>query len=257
MRLAASDLGLTPLSSGTAQTPSTRLGAWSDALVAASLPAPTSSSVAAKPNTDSVTLSPEGQAQSQNQPDAQHQQVLELLNRMFGITQVQSMDLKIATSESSGARHSLSTSNDGQTQTYAESYRAFDQSSLTASGTITLQDGRTLKLNLQYQRTVAFASDQTWQGSPQGNNVNSDPAGGTLGNSQGNGSNPVPAWAGGPQGNSVPSWLTNYQTTGVSSTPAAPATPDPTAGTSFLKQLQELLRQLNQPDGSPAVNLVA
>lgn len=238
MRLAAADLGLTPLRSATAQTPSARLGAWHDALAAARVPDAPPTQAVARSTTDSLSVSPEGQAKSLTNPDAQQKQVLELLDRMFGITQVQSMDLKIATSQSSGASHALSTSNDGQTQTYAESYRAFDQTSLTASGTITLDDGRTFNLDLQYQRTVAFASDLTWQrtASPDG-------------------AGPLPAWAGGNQiGNAIPSWLAQYQTTGVSAgasaTDAAPSAP----GASLLKQLKALLEQLQQINGTPAVD---
>ena len=237
MRLAAADLGLTPLRSATAQTPSARLGAWHDALAAARIPAAPTTLAAPKPTADSVSVSPEGQAKSLSNPDAQQKQVLELLDRMFGITQVQSMDLKIATSQSSGASLALQASDNGQTQTYAESYRAFDQTSLTASGTITLDDGRTFNLDLQYQRTVAFASDRTWQrtASPEG-----------VG--------PLPAWAGGNQtGNAIPSWLAQYQTTGVSAAGASATDSAPSApGSSLLKQLKALLQQLQQINGTQA-----
>ncbi len=236
MRLAATDLGLTPLRSATTQTPGARLGAWHDALAAARIPDAPATQAVAKATADSVSVSPEGQAKSLTEPAAQQKQVLELLDRMFGITQVQSMDLKIATSQSSGTSHALSSSGDGQT--YAESYRAFNQTSLTASGTITLDDGRTLNLDLQYQRTVAFASDQTWQGTAP-----TDGAG------------QLPAWAGGSTENTIPSWLTQYQTTGVSAAGASATDPAPSAqGSSLLKQLKTLLQQLQPTNGTQAVD---
>lgn len=159
MRVNSTDLTLA--SSRTFQARHTRtesLRQWRDA--------PMQAAPASQParTADSADISAEGQALAA-EPDAKQKQVLEILERLFGITRVKSIDLRIDTSRVQASLQSVQEgvqrSGSGMAYDYHESYAEFEQSSLTAQGTITLEDGRSFKLDLSWQQTRAYVQEQS------------------------------------------------------------------------------------------------
>ena len=122
-------------------------------------PSATSSSTSAG---DSATISAQGKAASDDQQD----QVRSILARMFGVTQISSMDLKIDTGHQHGATSSSSQTLNGDASGLnydsQQSYSEFDQSTLEAHGTISLADGRQFHLDLAYQRTLVYSQNQSF-----------------------------------------------------------------------------------------------
>ena len=118
----------------------------------------------ATPKVDSADLSDQGKALA-TEPDAKQKQVLEILEKVFGIAQVKSLSLQIdatrslLTSQSTQQR--AQASGGGLAVDYHSSYAEFEQSSLTAQGTFTLDDGRTFKLDLSVQQTRLYVSEQS------------------------------------------------------------------------------------------------
>ena len=115
---------------------------------------------AGRPTADTASLSETGK-QLSAQPKAQEQQVLDVLKNLFGISNVASMNLQIDVSQvhavgSASAERSTSTSYD-----YQDSYTELHGTSLQASGTITLDDGRSFALDLSYSRTELFHSERS------------------------------------------------------------------------------------------------
>lgn len=116
------------------------------------------------PKVDTAELSDQGKSLAA-EPDAKQKQVLEILEKVFGIAQVKSMSLQIDFSHSLAVAQSTQergqATGSGLSYDFHSSYAEFEQSSLTAQGTITLDDGRTFKLNLSLQQTRAYISQQS------------------------------------------------------------------------------------------------
>ena len=138
-----------------------RLQQWQGRAPAATTPAqPTQPAV---PKTDTAELSEKGK--SLLQPDVKQQKVLDLLQRMFGISEVTSLDLSIDVSHAQGVTaqmtESSAQSGSGMSYDYQESYAEFEQTSLSAQGTITLADGRSFTLDLQWQQTRTYVEQHS------------------------------------------------------------------------------------------------
>jgi hypothetical protein len=164
LQAGANGTARTPTSTAPAVTPATTTSSpatSNQTTQAAAAPGSSTSTTAAG---DSATISAQGKAASQDQQD-QQDQVRSILARMFGVTQISSMDLKIDTGHQHGSTSSsnqtLSGDANGLTYDSQQSYSEYDQSTLEAHGTITLGDGREFHLDLAYQRTLLFTSNQS------------------------------------------------------------------------------------------------
>lgn len=113
---------------------------------------------------DSATWSADSQALL-DQPEAQQKKVLSLLDKLFGITNVTSMALNIDVSHAhvsqTSSREQQSNTDHGLTYQYQDSAQEADTTALSANGTITLADGRSFNLDLQYQRSVIVTSSRS------------------------------------------------------------------------------------------------
>ncbi len=114
--------------------------------------------------TDQATISDAGK-HLLDQPDAQERQVRTVLKDLFGITDIAALDLKIDVSHAHASASSTSqqqqSSASGSAFDYHESYREADVTTLAAAGTITLGDGRSFALQLQYERSEVLVREQT------------------------------------------------------------------------------------------------
>ncbi len=99
------------------------------------------------------------------EPDQAQAKVLDLLKQMFGIDSVASMSLAIAGEHSHAAADSTSESlrqgAGSLSYDYQRTAAEVDHTALTASGSITLQDGRSFQLDLSWERTVAVVQRQS------------------------------------------------------------------------------------------------
>ncbi len=114
--------------------------------------------------TDQATISDAGK-NLLDQPDAQERQVRTVLKDLFGITDIAALDLKIDVSHAHASASSTSqqqtTTASGSAFDYHESYREAEVTTLAAAGTITLGDGRSFDLQLQYERSEVLVREQT------------------------------------------------------------------------------------------------
>lgn len=115
--------------------------------------------------TDSATISDAGQQQLLANPDAQQKQVRQILQTMFGISNVTSMSLKIDVSHEqaslASSHEQLQQSATGLAYDYQDSSLQAEHTGLSASGTITLDDGRSFNLDLHYDRTQIVTSSHS------------------------------------------------------------------------------------------------
>ena len=127
-------------------------------------PAVTKPAAGTTARADSATLSADSQALL-DQPEAQQKKVLSLLDSLFGITNVASMALNIDVSHAHASQASSqeqqSNTDHGLTYQYQDFAQEADTTALNASGTITLADGRTFNLDLQYQRSVTVTTSRS------------------------------------------------------------------------------------------------
>ena len=113
---------------------------------------------------DSASFSADSQALL-DQPEEQNKKVLSLLNQMFGITNVASMSLQIDVTHAHAQQSSSSelqrSDASGITYDYQDSSQQADYTALSATGTITLDDGRSFNLDLQYEHALIVTSDRS------------------------------------------------------------------------------------------------
>ena len=132
--------------------------------VLAPLPASGQPSSGAKSSTDTATFSRDGKALL-NQPEEQNKKVLSLLDQMFGITNVTSMSLHIDVShayvQQSSSREQQRSQASGLTYDYQDSSLEASSTDLSASGTISLADGRSFQLDLQYEQTIVVTRERS------------------------------------------------------------------------------------------------
>ena len=132
--------------------------------VSAPLPASGQPSSGARPSSDTATFSRNGQALL-NQPEEQNKKVLSLLDQMFGITNVNSMSLQVDVShaylQQYSSREQQRSQASGLTYDYQDSSLEASSTALSASGTISLADGRSFQLDLQYEQTVIVTSERS------------------------------------------------------------------------------------------------
>ncbi len=125
---------------------------------------PATQAVAQTAGADSATWSADSQALL-DQPEAQQTKVLSLLDKLFGITNVTSMALNIDVSHEhssqASSREQQNNSDHGLSYQYRDFAEEADTTALSASGTITLADGRSFNLDLQYQRSVTVTSSRS------------------------------------------------------------------------------------------------
>ena len=115
---------------------------------------------AGRPTADTASLSAAGK-QLTAQPKAQEQQVLDVLGKMFGIANVASMNLQIDVSQVHAVGSASTERSTGSRYDYQDSYTELHGTSLQASGTITLDDGRSFALDLSYSRTEILHHERT------------------------------------------------------------------------------------------------
>ena len=125
----------------------------------AAVPASSQSPVG-RPLADTASLSAAGK-QLAAQPQAQEQQVLDVLQKLFGISNVASMNLQIEVSQVHAVGSASTERSTGSSYDYQDSYTEFHGASLQASGTITLDDGRSFALDLSYSRTELFHRERS------------------------------------------------------------------------------------------------
>lgn len=114
---------------------------------------------------DSATWSRAGQALL-DRPEAQQKKVLSLLDTMFGITNVASMALDIDVSHAhqshTASREVQQGSDHGLTYSYQDFAQEAETTALHASGTITLDDGRSFALDLDYQHSLTVTQSRSF-----------------------------------------------------------------------------------------------
>jgi len=126
--------------------------------------APTREQPFTAPQTDHLSLSPDSQ-KLLNQPEQQVKKVLSLLEQMFGITNVTSMNLQLDVQHAhlvdASQHEQQSASAAGTNYDYQDSFTEASQTALNASGTITLADGRSFQLDMHYQHTQIVTSSRS------------------------------------------------------------------------------------------------
>ncbi len=104
-----------------------------------------------------------------SEPDPKTKQVLSILEKVFGIKNISSYSFKIDTShvqaQGATAAAEVQQSGFGIAYDYHESYLEYERSTLSAAGTITLDDGRSfsLKLDLMQERLFQSSIDVSYR----------------------------------------------------------------------------------------------
>lgn len=129
-------------------------------LAAATAVPPSGQSAGGRPAADTASLSEAGK-QLAAQPKDQEQQVRDVLHTLLGISNVANMNLQIDVSQVHAVGSASSERSSSSSYDYQDSYTEFHGTSLQASGTITLDDGRSFALDLSYSRTELFHSERT------------------------------------------------------------------------------------------------